>query len=87
MRRTAAHWAPLSSEVFMPLVLASADLGIHNRCSSTGPGPGAAPGPAAGQPRWMRLKREVTTGSAVWSSRHTVSVTMKVMVLPLDSLA
>ena len=34
----------------------------------------------------MTLNRVVTTGSPVFSSFQAVSVTTKVMVLPLDSL-
>src|ERR1700690_1836354 len=68
MRRTAAHWGPVSQVVFMPLVLAPADLGIH-----TPPPPRRRRAAVrTGQPRWMRLKRDVTTGSDVASSRHTV---------------
>ena len=37
--------------------------------------------------RWMRLKRSVTTGSPLFSSRHTVSVTMNVIVRPLLSFS
>ncbi len=33
MRRTAAHWAPVSREVFTPLVLAPPDLGLHHQSS------------------------------------------------------
>ncbi len=37
------------------------------------------------QMRWMMFIREVQTGSPVFCSRHAVSTTTKVMVLPLDS--
>src|SRR5205807_4921481 len=37
--------------------------------------------------RWIRLKRSVTAGSPLFSSRHTVSVTTNVIVRPLLSFS